>query len=259
MRPSIGQLLSRRRTLFGVFAGISLWLGANTVTAGSVRGKLTGFVHLRNPVWAEARSADSHSYTFREPSPTVKPELRQLFPYIPKELCVALLGASNGPKFPPEIVQVGGGWTSPVTLVVTPGTEIRFKNTDPFVHRLYGINVSTLNAGDTKAGGERIWTVPEAGTYEIRDELVPSLRMWIVADPKVVRRAFPEMSGAFNMNVDVPGEYTLQVYFAGKPIGAPVPVALANPNVVVDLSASPIVVAKPPQKSDADNQKGESD
>jgi hypothetical protein len=257
MRPLIGQVLKWRYV--GALAGVLLLLFAGSVDAATVRGKITGFLHLRNPVWAEARSANSHSYTFREPSPTVKAELRQLFPYIPKELCVALFGVTPQGKMPPQVVQVGGGWTTPVTLVVTPGTEIRFKNTDPFPHRLFEVSKKTLNVGDTKAGGERIWTVPEAGVFEIRDELVPSLRMWIVADAKLVSRAFPDPSGAFSVPVEAAGEYTLQVFFAGKPIGPAVPATVAAPNAVLDLSGAPIVVAKPHQKSDAENQKGESD
>jgi plastocyanin len=158
------------------------------------------------------------------------------------------------------VVGVGGGWTTPTTLVVTPGTEIRFKNTDPFPHRLFGVGGKTaLNAGDTKAGGERIWTVPEAGVYEIRDELVPSLRMWIVAEEKAAKTAFPEPSGAFTLTVDAAGEYSVQVFFAGKPIGNALPATIAGPNAVLDLSGTPIVVAKAAPKSEAENQKGVSE
>jgi hypothetical protein len=245
------------RAVLGSAVVFSCMLFSQASDAGSVRGKITGFVHLRNPVWAEARSANSHTYTFREPSPTVKAELRQLYPHVPRELCIAVLGAQAA-KLPPQTIQIGGGGGNPTTIVVSPGTEIHFRNTDPFQHRLYGVGVKSFNAGDTKGGGERIWTVPEAGTFEIRDELSPSLRIWVVADSHVVRSGFADMSGVFTIPMDVPGEYSIQVYFAGKPIGDALAAKLANANVVVDLSGTPIVVAKGPAK-ESEAQKGESE
>ena len=63
----------------------------------------------------------------------------------------------------------------PVTIVVPPGTTLQFKNTDPFKHRLYGKGISTFPPGETGPGAHRDWTVPAPGTYEIRDQLAPSL------------------------------------------------------------------------------------
>jgi plastocyanin len=195
---------------------------------------------LLNAVWAESRSPDAHSYTFREPSPTVKAEHRRLFPYIPKELCVALVATTPQPKMKDVVLRIGGGRTSPVTVVVTPGTEIHFKNTDPFPHRLYGVNIKEFSAGDTKAGGERVWTVPAAGVYEIRDELVPSLRTWIVAEPNVVAHGHPDLNGNFEVDLPVAGDFTVQVYFAGRVVGSTPSLAVTNLAAPVDLTRAPI-------------------
>lgn len=210
-----------------------------------VKGRVTGYMKLVNPVWREFRNPDTHAYTFREPSPTVKAEFRKLFPYIPKELCVALVGVTEQSKMKPVNVKIGGGRTTPVTLVVTPGTEIRFKNTDPFPHRLYAVNSKLFGAGDTKPGGERIWTVPEKGVYEIRDELVPSVRTWIVADPNVAASGHPDIDGAFSVELPVLGEFKAVVYFAGEQVGSSALMNITRPSAVVDLSKAPINVTPP--------------
>jgi plastocyanin len=240
----------RARNLLG-----SLLLAALTpalAVAAPVRGRIAGFMDLLNPVWAESRSADAHSYTFREPSPTVKAEFRRLFPYIPKELCVALMAATPQPKMKNVQLRLGGGRTTPVTVVVTPGTEIHFKNTDPFTHRLYGVGIKEFSAGDTKPDGERVWTVPAAGVYEIRDELVPSLRTWIVAEPNVVAFGYPDVSGAFNVELPLAGDITVQVFFAGKAVGSSATMTITNITAPIDLTKAPIkVVDKSKAASDS--------
>ncbi len=259
--------MKMQRTLFGLplqgkwlVAGAAL-LGVIAIAVGvgaaPVKGRVTGFMKLLNPVWAEFKKPDSHAYTFREPSPTVKAEYRKLFPYIPKEVCVALVGTTPQPKMQKVSVKIGGGRTTPVTLVVTPGTEIHFQNTDPFPHRLYAEDVKTFGAGDTKPGGERIWTVPAAGVYEIRDELVPSVRTWIVAEPNVVAFGFPDTNGAFTMELPTVGEFKVQAYFTGQVVGASPVMNITRPNALVDLSKAPIQLTPPKGAPGAAAKEGE--
>src|SRR5690606_25134541 len=56
-----------------------LAVGATSIvgTAVPVKGRLSGYMKLLNPVWDELRDPDARSYTFREPSPTVKAEYRK--------------------------------------------------------------------------------------------------------------------------------------------------------------------------------------
>jgi hypothetical protein len=82
----------------------------------------------------------------------------------------------------------------------------------------------------------------------VRDELSPSVRAWIVAEPGVVATAFPTSDGSFELSIDVPGLYTLQAYFSGKPIGAALPFSVARKTV--DLSRRPLVLATQPPKED---------
>ena len=222
---SIVRTLSSRR--WGAQVGLTL-LGLLALPASAdaahVKGRLEGFRFLRNPVWAEAKETSNHGFSFREPVPTVRAEFRRPFPHIPKELCVALLASSPQPAPKPILVRVGGGRTTPVTIVVPPGTRLSFQNTDPFKHRLYGVDIKTFSAAEQGQGASREWTPPGPGTYEIRDEAAPSLRMWIVAEPNVASITYPSLKGDFSVNVEAPGEYTLQAFFAGKKVGDAVPV-----------------------------------
>lgn len=231
-----------RWTLTGaVFAGLC-GVAAN-VSASRIRGAVTGYQHLLNPVWEESK--DPHSYSFREPVPTVRAEFRRLFPHIPKELCVAAIAAEKQPVQKPILIRVGGGRTTPVTIVVTPGTELQFQNTDPFSHRLYIPKLGTFQASDTVKGGIRSWSVPGPGTFEIRDEAAPSLRMFVIGEPNVAAIGYPSLKGEFALSVDTPGDYRVQAFFAGKKVGPELPVKVAGPDV--DLSKAPLKVADEPK------------
>jgi hypothetical protein len=224
---------------------------ATSVQAADVKGQLAGYEHLRNPVWNGAKMPENHGYAFREPVTTVPAAMRQLFPLISKEICiVALAEVGRDPK--PLSVRVSGGRTTPVTIVVPPGTELRFKNADPFEHRLYGVGSTLFPPGDMASGALRKWTVQTPGTYEIRDELAPSLRTWVVAEPRVAAVAYPSDDGRFTLDLDRPGQYTLQAYFAGAPVGPVRTVTSTGRNI--DISGSPIVLAteSPREGSEAD-------
>ncbi len=205
---------------------LTLLVAPASADAAHVKGRLEGFRLLRNPVWAEANDSTNHGFSFREPVPTVRAEFRRPFPHIPKELCVALIAATPQPAPKPILIRVGGGRTSPVTIVVTPGTRLTFQNTDPFKHRLYGVDIKTFGAAEQGIGATRDWTPATPGVYEIRDEAAPSLRMWIVAEPNVASITYPSMKGEFAVNVEQPGEYTVQAFFAGKKVGDAVPVKI---------------------------------
>lgn len=218
--------------------------------AATVRGRVTGHEHLRNAVWVAAKDPERHGYSFREPVTTVPAPMRRLFPLISKEVCIVALGASPaGQVSKPVTVRVSGGRTTPVTLVVTPGTELRFRNADPFDHRLYGAGFQSFPASTTGKGTTRRWTPQEPGRYELRDELSPSLVTWVVAEPTAVASAFPSADGRFSLNIEAPGQYTLQAYFAGEPVGKPMPIVVERRDL--DLGAKPLVLATKPPVEDS--------
>jgi hypothetical protein len=208
--------------------GLALAASRAALAAPQVKGKLVGLEKLMNPVWAEAKESTSHRFAWREPSPTVRAEFRNLFAYAPKEVCVAALASSpQQPPALPLLVTIGGGRTTPVTVVVAPGTRLHFENRDPFAHRLYAVGQSSFPPGDMVAMAARDWTAPGPGKYELRDELSPSVRSWVVVDPHVAAVAYPNTQGVFSFSQLAAGEYTLKAYFGGSPVGAPKAVAVA--------------------------------
>lgn len=251
-RARVGRRMQRRfasrtrlrRWTLGVILGVAAL--PLTASAQRIQGRIAGFEHLENPVWAEAKDPKARGYSFRELVPTVPAKFRKLFPHIPKEVCLAALADQPQPPSKPVLIRVGGGRTTPVTIVVTPGTRLIFQNTDPFTHRLYGVGVQSFGPSDSAKGAKREWTVPAAGSYEIRDELAPSLRMWVVAEPNVAAIAYPSMKGEFRLQVDQPGTYQVQAFFSGQKIG-PAMTAEVGPR---DVVLQPIVVGTP-KKGDA--------
>jgi hypothetical protein len=221
---------------------------ASSAQAAKVKGRIENWRNLTNPVWNDAKDAKKHGYSFREAVPTVRSEFRVLFPHIPKELCIAAIGTAKQKPVPPVLIRVGGGRTTPVTLVVPPGTQLQFQNTDPFKHRLYGVGISTFAPNDTIKGGVRSWTVAGPTAFEIRDQLAPSLRMWVIGEPNVAAIAYPSMKGEFQLTIAESGEYTIQAYFAGKKVGPAKTVRLDGADI--DISKDVIKVAPDKKKED---------
>ena len=238
----------RQRCVGALFVSLLLITLPALAAGPTVTGKIANWRELRNPVWEEAKDPDRKLYSFREVVPTVPAAYRALYPHIPKEICIAALAAEKQetPRMA-TLIRVGGGRTTPVTIVVSPGTRLRFKNTDPFKHRLYAVGSKTFTANDTVKGGTRDWTVPAPGSYEIRDELAPSLRMWIVAEPNVATIAYPSLAGEFALRFEQDGPYTIQAYFAGKKVGEPRPIEVKGRDI--NLRGSPIKVAEKQKKA----------
>jgi hypothetical protein len=254
--------LAREKALGpGVRRAIVRWVAVAVVLvpavahAAKLRGRVDGFRNLLNPVWADARDPKSHGYSFREPVPTVRPEFRRLFPHAPKEICVAALAATPQKPTPPVLVRIGGGRTTPVTIVAPPGTRLTFQNTDAFRHRLYGVGISSFQPADTLRGANREWSVPGPGTFEIRDELAPSLRMWVIGEPTVAAIAYPSMKGDFGLTVETPGDYVVQAFFAGKKVGPAIPVTVDVADV--DLTKTPLKVGDEKAAAAADKAEAE--
>jgi hypothetical protein len=227
--------IAARFGFWPLFLAASLTALPITAQAAHIKGRFEGFRALQNPVWAEAKDPKYHGYSFREPVPTVRADLRRPFPYIPKELCLAVIAVGPQKAQLPVLIRVGGGRTTPVTIVVAPGTRLTFQNTDAFKHQLYGVGLKTFAASQTGPGATRDWSVPAPGVFEIRDEAAPSLRMWIVSEPNVAQVAYPAMKGEFSINIQEPGEYVLQAYFAGKKVGVATPVTVAAADVELKL------------------------
>lgn len=227
---------------WAIVLGLAFASSVSVANATSVQGRIVGQQYLRNPVWLAAKAADRHGYSFREPVATVPSSLRKLFPDVSREVCIVAFKRDGSSKPGPlRTVKVAGGRTSSVTVVVNPGTAIRFKNGDPFPHRLFGVGIKSFSSAPLAMGKSRKWTVKSPGSYEVADELAPSVRMWVVAKSGVAAVAYPSSSGKFSLNVPKAGNYILQAYFSGQPIGKPRPVKVGRRKV--NLTRRPLVLA----------------
>ncbi|WP_437853681.1 hypothetical protein [Sorangium sp. So ce363] len=212
------------------------------LAAVTIKGRATGMPKLLNPVWNEAKDPKANRYTFREPSPTVRADVRALFGYPPKELCIAALGEKGAPLKTPRSIVIAGGRTSPVTLVVAEGQQIQFENQDPFPHKIYDVGNKGLQPVEIAAAKTRAWTPPGPGKYELRDQLAPSVRSWIVVEPRAVAVAYPDRQGNFAMEIEA-GTYTLQGYFNGEPVGKAIE-AIVKPGPDEQFIKDPVVVGE---------------
>jgi hypothetical protein len=233
-RPRLGRLArlaAATVVLVLPFAAPSIGGAAPPAPGGPVtlKGKVAGAAKLMNPVWNEAKDPNLHRFTFREPSATVPADVRALTGFLPKELCIAALVPGDGKanKLPLRMA-IAGGRTTPVTLVVAPGQQILFENQDPFAHKLYipGADAKGLPPTETAPTKTRVWTPAGPGKYEIRDQLSPSLRSWVVVEPHVVEVGYPiDRKGDFTIALE-PGTYTLRGFFNGEPVGTELPVTV---------------------------------
>ncbi len=222
-----------------------------TQTKVAIKGRVEGGGQLFNPVWVEASDPQNHRYTFRQRSTTVGADARRLSAYLPKELAVVALGAGASAGSTPVQVHVSGGRTTPVTIVVPSGQQIQFVNADPFPHRLYetkGVK-DGLAPETTKPQGQRVWKPPADGVYEIRDELFPSVRSWVVVEPKAVAVGRVDFKNEFHVSGLLPGEYVLQGYHAGQKVGDPLKIEVRGAPDTQDVR-DPLVVAKSAGKPD---------
>jgi hypothetical protein len=197
-------------------------LASGTLLAGSspvgVRGKVSGWEKLLPQTYAAAAASDSHRYTWREPSPTVKQDFRKLSANVSRDVCVVAFGAGAAQAHEPLAVKITGGRLTPSTVVLSPGSRLSFKNTDPFPHVLYESGNDTWAANPTAPGSSREWAATAPGLHVIRDQLFPSVAMYVLVDPNAVEFALPDRDGNFAMAV-TPGDYTVKAFFEGKQVG----------------------------------------
>ncbi|HEX3770240.1 MAG TPA: hypothetical protein VHV30_05220 [Polyangiaceae bacterium] len=183
----------------------------------NVHGKLTGWEKLIPQVYSEA-AADPHRYTWREPSPTVKQDFRKLSANVSRDVCVVATSSAAAQAHDPLSVRVTGGRVVPSTIVLSPGSRISFKNTDPFSHTLYEVGNAGWAANTTASGSNREWAATTPGLHVIRDQNFPSVVMYVTVDPGAVEYGWPDHDGVFSLGVP-PGDYTVKVFFEGRQVG----------------------------------------
>jgi hypothetical protein len=226
MRTKVGLLLSTLSTL--AFLTVTGRAGAP-----NVKGKIAGYEKLVPEVYAEAAKPEARRWTWREPSPSVAAAFRTLSANPSRDICIAATTGANQEK-QEYMMTVTGGRVFPTTIVVTPNTALAFKNFDPFRHRIYVVGPGgqkLLPPDDLQPNAVRTWSAQGAGRYEVRDELYPSVRTYVVVDPQVVQVTYPGRDGAFGFSLPA-GDYVLKTFFNGHPVGKQIQVAAKDRGAV---------------------------
>ncbi|MBX3230834.1 MAG: hypothetical protein KIT84_01345 [Labilithrix sp.] len=226
----------QRKLVTGLLAALALFTTTGRAGAPNVKGKISGYEKLVPEVYAETAKPESRRWTWREPSPSVGVQFRTLSANPSRDICLAATTSANQEK-QEFLMSVTGGRVFPTTIVVTPNTALAFKNFDPFKHRIYvqsATGQKLLNAEDLNPNGSRTWSPQGAGKYEVRDELFPSIRTYILVDPQVAQVAYPGRDGAFGFALP-PGDYVLKAFFNGKPIGKPVNFSAKDKGLPLEL------------------------
>jgi hypothetical protein len=218
---------------FGVLGVMAIATSLSSLARAAsvqVKGHITGQEKLVPDVYQEAARPEAHRFTWREPSPTVRPEFRVLAANPSREICIAAFSDKAEPPPPsPVLIRITGGRTIPTTIVLASGTKVVFENHDPFPHRLYIPNNPAFKAESTNTGGKREWTAPAGkARFEFRDELFPSVRSFVVVDPSVVEIAYPGRDGVFFFSNLGAGDFKLQGYFNGRAVGKAMGITTRN-------------------------------
>lgn len=150
-----------------------------------------------------------------------------------RELAVVLLGDGNGPDAARVEVAFSGGGLLPSTIAVRTGTTLMIRNDDEIAHELFAAGLTGLSAEPTTARGRRSVSLKTAGSWPLRDRLVPHLSGHLHVLPDLVAVASIDASGQFTFSDVPPGKYTLKV-FRGERVLVSTPVELATRSLTLD-------------------------
>lgn len=137
-----------------------------------------------------------------------------------REIAVVLLGKARPEKDERVELKFSGGSLLPSTIVVRPGATVRFTNSDEVAHELYAEGLEGFTPEATSPRGMRSVAMREAGSWPLRDQLIPHLRghLHVIADLVAVAKVGSD--GSYTFTDLIPGTYTLKVFHGGDEIGS---------------------------------------
>jgi hypothetical protein len=101
----------------------------------------------------------------------------------------------------------------PHTLVVLPGQEITFRNSDPLLHNVFSPDVQgeKFNLGTYPAGESRSHTFQRVGAHVILCHIHPEMAAYVFVTETRYHAVVDEM-GRFRIDSIPPGDYTLHAW-----------------------------------------------
>jgi len=169
----------------------------------------------------QERGGKLKQFYWRVPNGAVATTEYQIEPS--RDLAVILEAQGAGGAVPagqPRMVKLQGGVLSPSVAVITPHTQVRFRNTDAFVYELEcPDNAQMRSTAPLPPGNQVDISFDEEGVYMITDRRFPHLVGWVVVvnstrvlNPPPGKRGQP---ASFSFEDVQPGSYKVKVFFAG--------------------------------------------
>lgn len=159
-----------------------------------------------------------------------------------REIAVVLL-SDGAPQAGLERVEIAlsGGGLLPSTLVLRTGSTLLISNNDEFAHELYAQGLDTFTAEATSPRGRRSVNVASAGSWPLRDKVVPHVAGHLHVLPNLAAVAAPDAEGQFSFKQVAPGKYTLKVFHGERELASQ-EIELTGKELTLDpitLTASP--------------------
>jgi hypothetical protein len=205
MRTPLPTWIRTRTPIWRSLAALVVLVPAATALAAGVSGKLVLGAYKPEPP-KQARAA--YNWELENGFKEVLPDRIDA----ERELAVVLVGKNDAP--PPEKVAVRlyGGSLLPATVVVPAGSTVEVRNDDEFAHALYAEGLEGFGAEPTSPRALRAVNLPKAGSWPVRDKLIPHVRahLHVVADLAAIAKV--QRNGSFAFEEVPAGTYTLKVF-----------------------------------------------
>jgi hypothetical protein len=150
-----------------------------------------------------------------------------------RELAVVLLGDGEPlPGLDRLEVTFYGGSLLPATIAARTGATVLLRNDDEIAHELYAEGLEGFSAEPTSPRGRRSVNLTAAGSYKLRDKIVPHVTGHLHVLPNLIAVATPENDGQFSIKVPA-GKYELKVLHGEHEIASR-PIELTGNAVTLD-------------------------
>jgi hypothetical protein len=211
-------------------------LGLSASVAAQISGKLMLGAYRPAPPATSARP--SYNWELENGFKEVRPDRNDAR----RELAVLLLGAGE-PLAGLDRVEVAftGGGLAPSTIAVRAGSTVLVRNDDEIAHELFAQGLDGFSAEAISPRGRRSVHLKSAGSWALRDRIVPHVQGHLHVLPNLVAIAVADGEGQFAFKGLAPGKYVLKVLHGERELASQ-EVELAGQELTLDpitLTASP--------------------